>query len=346
LFGITFEDYLTHGVFWSLLFNIGFYIVISLRAQASFTDKLQASAYIGHAENLPTPTHSNKVNFRNQDLFELCSRFTGEDRTRRFFLEHGYDVDHNSSKLADQNSIKLAEHLLASSIGGATAEHLIRTAASSSKTEDELFQLLGTTGEALQFNREILQVAIDNINQGVSVVDRHLCLTAWNRTYVELFDYPDNFLQVGKPIEDVIRFNAERGLGNMADISSTEFDNEISKRMDFLRHGEPYTFVRYWQDGRVIQTRGARMPDGGFITTFTDITELKQAERELEATNLNLERKVEERTEMFSMVNVELQHAKQKVEDATRSKTHFLAAASHDLTQPPGCFQTVYECPA
>jgi len=334
LFGITFDDYLTHGVFWSLLANIAFYVVMSIRAHASFTDKLQASAYVEQADNLLAQSPVSKVSFRMRDLYELCSRFTGEDRTRRFFIEHGYDIDQTSSRLADQNSIKLAEHLLASSIGGATAEHLIKTAASSSKDDEDLFHLLGKTGEALQFNREILQAAIDNISQGVSVVDQHLCLTAWNRTYVTLFDYPDGFLQVGKPIEEVIRFNAERGLGNILNKDEAQYEDEIDKRMNFLRHGKPYTFVRYWQDGRVVQTRGARMPDGGFITTFTDITELKQAEKELEATNLNLERKVEERTEMLSMVNIELQQAKQRAEDATKVKTHFLAAASHDLTQP------------
>jgi signal transduction histidine kinase/CheY-like chemotaxis protein len=333
LFGSSFNDYLTHGVFWSLLFNITFYVGISLRSQANFTDRLQASSYVDQTENLFEHTTTSKADFRMQDLYELCSRFTGEDRTTRFFLEHGYDMAHVHATLADQNSIKLAEHLLASSIGSATAEQLIRTAVSSNTSNQELFHLLGTTGEALQFNREILQVAIDNINQGVSVVDRDLCITAWNRTYIELFDYPNGFLHVGKPIEDVIRFNAKRGLGAM---STTQHEDEVNKRMNYLRHGEPYTFVRYWQDGRVIQTRGARMPDGGFITTFTDITELKQAEKELEAINLNLERKVEQRTEMLSTVNKELQQAKHLAEDATRSKTHFLAAASHDLTQPLG----------
>lgn len=333
LFGSSFDDYLTHGVFWSLLFNITFYIFMSLRAQTSFTDRLQASAYVEQADNLFEHTPSNKISFRMQDLFELCSRFTGEDRTSRFFLEHGYDIGQSASALADQNSIKLAEHLLASSIGSATAEHLIRSAASSNEDNEALFQLLDTTGEALQFNREILQGAIDNINQGVSVVDRYLCLTAWNRTYIDLFDYPDGFLHIGKPIEEVIRFNAKRGLGAL---STTQYESEVTKRMDYLRHGEPYTYVRYWQDGRVIQTRGARMPDGGFITTFTDITDLKQAEQELEITNLNLERKVEERTQMLSRVNQELQQAKQLAEEATRSKTHFLAAVSHDLTQPLG----------
>ena len=336
LFGITFDDYLTHGVFWSLLFNVAIYVTLSLRAQASFTDKLQANAYVEQSDKQPLQQQQRVSRFRNQDLFELCSRFTGEDHTRTFFLQHGYDITHNSSQSASQDSINLAERLLASSIGSATAEHLIRTASSRVNQEDDLFQLIDTTGEALKFNREILQVTIDNINQGVSVIDPHLCLTAWNRTYVELFNYPEHFLQVGKPIDQIIRFNAERGLGSFANLMPTEVELELNKRIDFLRHGEPYSFVRYWPDGRVIQTRGARMPDGGFITTFTDITELKQAEKELEATNLNLERKVDERTEMLSKVNVELQDAKQRAEDATRSKTHFLAAASHDLTQPLG----------
>ena len=118
----------------------------------------------------------------------------------------------------------------------------------------------------------------------------------------------------------------QRGFG--PSFAESIVDN-IDKRLDFLRHGQPYTYVREWHDGKVIQTQGARMPDGGFITTFTDITALKVAERELAATNETLEAKVAERTRLLSELNAQL-------EEATRSKSRFLAAASHDLTQPLG----------
>ncbi|HPQ26101.1 MAG: PAS-domain containing protein [Chromatiaceae bacterium] len=322
LFGVAFDDTLTHGVFWSLSGNIAAYLFFSLRAKPSFTDRLQASAYVDQSE--PTaalPAHQ----LRMIDVFELCARFAGEQRAVQFFLELGYDMPRHGSLSATAEILEKAQHLLAGSIGTATAEHLVHTALHSRDPgAEKLYRLLDTTGQALQFNRETLQVTLDNIGQAVSVVDSDLRLRAWNRRYVELFDYPSDFLHVGKPIEEVIRFNVDRGFG--PDFSEAVEDNVV-KRLDFLKHGQPYVYVRDWRNGKVIQTEGARLPDGGFITTFTDISALIEAERELAATNETLEAKVSERTEMLSRLNRQL-------EEATRSKSRFLAAASHDLTQP------------
>lgn len=325
LFGIRFEDTLTHGVFWSVAGNVLGYLVFSLRAKPSLTDQLQASAYVDmHEETSGRQPHRLRVS----DIFELCSRFTGEQRARQFFDEHGYDVQRHGGARVNDRLLRHAQHLLAGSIGTATAEHLVHTAIRSSESgADNLYRLLDTTGQALQFNREILQVTLDHIGQAVSVVDGDLRLLAWNRLYLQLFDFPKDFLYVGKPVEKIIRFNVQRGFGPVFPAASIE--DEIDKRLGYLRHGEPYTYVREWRNGKVIQTQGARMPDGGFITTFTDITALKEAERELAATNETLEAKVEQRTAMLSELNTQL-------EEATRSKSRFLAAASHDLTQPLG----------
>ena len=324
LFGLHFEDTLTHGVFWSVASNILLYVFFSLRAQASFTDRLQASAYVDlHEAQLGRIEHK----LRASDLFELCSRFTGDERARQYFHEHGYDVARYGNELASYDMLRQAQHLLAGSIGTATAQHLIHTAVSSRDAgNQDIYQLLDTAGQALEFNREILQNTLDHIGQAVSVVDADLKLLAWNRLYVELFDYPADFLYVGKPVEELIRFNVGRGYGPAY---TGPMEENIQKRLDLLKHGKPYTFVRDWSNGKVIQTEGARMPDGGFITTFTDITALKVAERELAATNETLEAKVVERTRMLTRLNEQL-------EESTRSKSRFLAAASHDLTQPLG----------
>jgi len=320
LFGVHFDDPLTHGVFWSVVGNVLAYVLFSLSAEASFTDRLQASAYVDlHEETQGAVEHQLRVN----DLFELCSRITGEERARQFFEEHGYEL---TRQRVTDDMLTNAQHLLAGSIGTATAEHLMNTAIrGSDRSAENIYQLLDTAGQALQFNREILQSTLDHIGQAVSVVDADLKLVAWNRLYVELFEYGPDFLFVGKPVEDLIRYNVSRGYG--PSFGSTE--ENVRKRLNYLRHGKPYTYVREWRTGKVIQTQGARMPDGGFITTFTDITALKQAERDLAATNETLEAKVEERTAMLSRLNEQLA-------EATRSKSRFLAAASHDLTQPLG----------
>ena len=76
------------------------------------------------------------------------------------------------------------------------------------------------------------------------------------------------------------------------------------------------------------------MPDGGIVTTFTDITPSVKAAEALERANESLERRVQERTEELTRLNAELGRAKAEAEEANISKTRFLAAASHDILQP------------
>lgn len=77
---------------------------------------------------------------------------------------------------------------------------------------EDVVRIADEASEVLQFNRALLQGAIENITQGISVVDQSLRLVAWNRRYLELFNYPDGLISVGRPIADIIRYNAERGL--------------------------------------------------------------------------------------------------------------------------------------
>jgi signal transduction histidine kinase len=84
----------------------------------------------------------------------------------------------------------------------------------------------------------------------------------------------------------------------------------------------------------VIEVRANRMPDGGIVTTFTDITASVESAEALERANETLERRVHERTEELTQLNVALARAKGEADAANISKTKFLAAASHDILQP------------
>ena len=84
----------------------------------------------------------------------------------------------------------------------------------------------------------------------------------------------------------------------------------------------------------MIEIRANHMPDGGIVTTATDMTPSVEAAEALERANENLERRVRERTEELTRLNAELERAKGEAEEANISKTRFLAAASHDILQP------------
>lgn len=179
----------------------------------------------------------------------------------------------------------------------------------------EVVALLDEASQELKFNREVLSSTLENISQGVSVVDAQMRLVAWNRRYQELFDYPDGMLYVGRPVADLLRWNAERG-----EMGQGEIDLQVERRMEHLRAGTPHVFERVRANGQVIEMLGRALPGGGYVTSYSDITDYKRVEQALREVNETLEQRVEQRT--------------REAESAQHSKTRFLAAISHDVLQP------------
>jgi signal transduction histidine kinase/CheY-like chemotaxis protein len=101
----------------------------------------------------------------------------------------------------------------------------------------------------------------------------------------------------------------------------------------YTTDGEPY-LERLPDRHMVIEILTNRMPGGGFVITFTDVTPTFEAAEALERANATLEKRVRDRTEELTRLNSELALAKSAAEDASISKTRFLAAASHDILQP------------
>ncbi len=164
--------------------------------------------------------------------------------------------------------------------------------------------------------------SLEHLPQGVSVIDAELRLVSWNRRYVEFFRYPAELMQVGRPIEDLFRFNAQRGL-----LGDGNGEEAIRRRLEHLRAATPYLHERERPDGTVLEIRGNPLPGGGFVTSYADITQYKTVARDLRTLAGTLERRIEARTHDLAL-------AKGEAERANLYKTRFVAAAVHDLLQP------------
>ncbi|WP_036828372.1 ATP-binding protein, partial [Photobacterium sanctipauli] len=108
----------------------------------------------------------------------------------------------------------------------------------------------------------------------------------------------------------------------------------VAKRVEHLQRGTAHTSSRIRPDGQVIEVQGNPMPGGGFVMSFTDITEFRNAEQALKEANENLEERVKLRTSELEQLNRQLVSATQQAEQQAHSKGRFLAAVSHDLMQP------------
>ncbi|MEE7547527.1 PAS domain-containing protein, partial [Xanthomonas sp. Kuri4-1] len=176
--------------------------------------------------------------------------------------------------------------------------------------------------EAAQQANTGLSRSLEHLPQGVVIIDADLHLVAWNSRYVDLFRFPPELVQVGRPIEDLFRHNARRGLLGPGPIEAA-----IERRLNHLRSGKPHMRESEKDDGTVLEIRGNPLPDGGFVTSYADITSYKNAARELRSLADALEHRVDERTR-------DLAAAKREAENANRYKTRFVASAVHDLLQP------------
>ena len=150
-----------------------------------------------------------------EELTATVARYLGEERTRSVLRELRRHATASASSRKDEADFQLlryAEHLLASAIGAASSRLvlslLLRKRTVSTKAA---LKLLDDANAAIQYNREILQTALDHVRQGIAVFDKDLQLICWNRQFGDILDLPPSLIRVGIGSTEILRFNAERG---------------------------------------------------------------------------------------------------------------------------------------
>lgn len=320
------------GMLLSLLVNVSLYVVVSIFTRSSLTERLQAATFVG----APLPETEDVSLYQSRvtvgELEMLAARFVGRKRARKAFRQ--FTEQHRGSLAPEQQAsaalIRHTERVLAGVFGASSARLVLTSALKGRNMQlEEVATIVDEASELFDFSRGLLQGAIEHINQGIAVVDKQLRLVAWNQRYLELFTFPAGLIQVGRPIADVIRYNAQQGLCGAGDP-----EQHVAKRVEHLQRGTAHTSSRIRSDGQVIEVQGNPMPGGGFVMSFSDITAFRQAELALKEANENLEARVQQRTQELELLNRKLVAATQQAEQQSHSKGRFLAAVSHDLMQP------------
>ena len=286
-------------------------VVASLVANAAVMMAVAGSRF-GSA---PRASHVGDIGLA--ELHALALRFLPGERVAHLF------EDAPSRGMAGHARAAAVEHELAAVIGAASSRLLLDVVRQQRREElDTVAAIVGEAAQDLRFNQRVLEAALENMSQGICVVDADLRLVAWNRRYASLFDYPPALLQVGQPVAELTRYNIERGM-----IGGVAAEDGVQRRLTHMRAGTRHLSERRFPDGTIVEIRGNPMPGGGFVATFTDVTAFRQAEDALKASNETLELRVDERTRALVDATAQAQRANE-------AKSRFLAAVSHDLMQP------------
>ena len=316
---------LVHGVLWSLSLNIVAYTGFSLARAPAAIERLQADLFVPPDLAPMAPSFLlRRSSVTVAELTTTVARYLGEERTHAALDSFAATrrISLAPEAPADFQLLRHAEHLIASAIGAASSRLVLSLLLRRSTVSTQAaLKLLDDASAALHYNREILQTALDHVRQGIAVFDKDTHLACWNRQFGDVLDLPHELVRIGIGLDEILRFNAEKGAFGFGDVEAL-----VAERIAGYVGDEPF-LERFADRGLVIEVRANRMPGGGIVMTFTDITPSVEAAEALE-------RRVHERTYELKLLNDELLRAKAAADEANVSKTRFLAAASHDILQP------------
>lgn len=176
---------------------------------------------------------------------------------------------------------------------------------------------------SLSQTAEMTTAGLNLIQQALSIYDNDLRLAVSNARFREMFDLPDHLITPGASFEDTIRHLVERGEYGPVD----DVDEGVRIRVEQAQAFEPHYMERTRANGRTISVEGHPLPEGGWVTVYTDITEIKEQESLLRARSETLSDQLLSHAERLSQTNRELASTISRLEETRRSLTEMEARA-------------------
>ncbi|MBI1204881.1 MAG: EAL domain-containing protein [Rhodopseudomonas sp.] len=129
-----------------------------------------------------------------------------------------------------------------------------------------------TAKRVIETQKLHLDVALDNMPEGLSMFDRNQRLIVCNRQYTEMYGLTDALSRPGAQLRDILHH------WGMQICPPDELENYVATRVAAAERKSAYQIVNQLSDGRYIAVSHRPMSDGGWVSTHTDITDAKRRE--------------------------------------------------------------------
>ncbi|MDH6256794.1 PAS-domain containing protein [Bradyrhizobium sp. BR13661] len=114
--------------------------------------------------------------------------------------------------------------------------------------------------------------ALNNMSQGLCMLDPSLHVIVCNRRYIEMYGLSPDVVKPGVSMREIMEHSCDLGIH-----PNTTAAKLYADYVERLREGE-HTLHRHLSDGRIIKLNHKRMEHGGWVVTYEDVTERHKAQ--------------------------------------------------------------------
>ena len=330
LFGLQGLDAAAHCLLYSMAANILCFVWVSRHTKTGPIEVQQANAFVDVWQDLPDTVHQHGVHYGHLgQLRSLALCFVEPVRVDETFARHaapgatGFDPD----GWADGWLVHQVELLLASVLGTASARvvmamHLQQWDSSAGSVKE----LLGSVGQEIKSRHDILRAAVENIKQGLVMVDAEQRIVLWNQRYLEMQELPEGLVQEGTPLLAIFRYNARRG-----DYGPGDAEQLAQQRLLRVQEEEAKHFEYQRANGMVLEVVASALAGGGMVTTYSDITERHRAQAALEASRVEKETAQADALAAEQQLVESLQSSERLLEQRVKQRTIALEESNRAL---------------
>lgn len=303
-------DRISHSLLWSLLANLSVFIACSFGFKQDAEASALAASFVDACS--PPPGRTLAEHTRWADIARLLERFLGAEPARLalagYAAERGFGFE--TTRQADSDLLAYGEKLIAGVVGSSLARVVVAALATERPQSIEgAMSLLSDASEQIEVQWERLHAAVENINQGIAMFDRDLRLVVWNQRFFDIFGFPQGLAAVGTNFGEFVRHASQQ--------DGVDVEMAVQRNVMRTNSGIGQLFEQTLEDGRVIEVQVSPLPNGGFVSTYTDISGRKRGEQALREAKQDLERRVEERT-------AELKESERRFRDFAESSSDWL----------------------